>query len=214
MIRWQFLKELSMQKDNILCHKCYKLNILIVQSHNSYIHWTKTFHWCINIEDWFPVTQNCLCSVNHKRLHCSVSDQGVVSLTFCELSKINFTKIHNTGDHIYGENFKLKLCMCAQCPKHGFGHTYKVSAWNSHENYDFCNTQISKEYLGELAKRQWNNPQISFSLVSYQGSPIANTMVDWWEFHFINSSSPGQNGRHFADDIFRCIFVNEKLNLE
>ena len=23
--------------------------------------------------------------------------------------------------------------------------------------------------------------------------------------------SPGQNGRHFADDIFRCIFVNEKF---
>ena len=23
--------------------------------------------------------------------------------------------------------------------------------------------------------------------------------------------SPGQNGRHFADDIFRCIFVNEKV---
>ena len=27
----------------------------------------------------------------------------------------------------------------------------------------------------------------------------------------INSSSPGQNGRHFADDIFKCIFVNEKF---
>ena len=27
----------------------------------------------------------------------------------------------------------------------------------------------------------------------------------------INSSSPGQNGHHFADDIFRCIFVNEKF---
>ena len=26
-----------------------------------------------------------------------------------------------------------------------------------------------------------------------------------------NSSPPGQNGRHFADDIFRCIFVNEKF---
>ena len=26
-----------------------------------------------------------------------------------------------------------------------------------------------------------------------------------------NSSSQGQNGRHFADDIFRCIFVDEKL---
>ena len=27
----------------------------------------------------------------------------------------------------------------------------------------------------------------------------------------INLSSPGQNGRHFADDIFICIFLNEKF---
>ena len=27
----------------------------------------------------------------------------------------------------------------------------------------------------------------------------------------VNSSPPGQNGRHLADDIFRCIFVNEKF---
>ena len=26
-----------------------------------------------------------------------------------------------------------------------------------------------------------------------------------------NSSPPGQNGRHFADDSFKCIFVNEKF---
>ena len=26
-----------------------------------------------------------------------------------------------------------------------------------------------------------------------------------------SSSLPGQNGRHFADDTFRCIFVNEKF---
>ena len=26
-----------------------------------------------------------------------------------------------------------------------------------------------------------------------------------------NSSPSGQNGRHFSDDIFRCIFVNEKF---
>ena len=25
----------------------------------------------------------------------------------------------------------------------------------------------------------------------------------------INSSPPGQNGRHFADDVLRCVFVNE-----
>ena len=27
----------------------------------------------------------------------------------------------------------------------------------------------------------------------------------------INSSPPGQNGRHLADDIFKCIFLNENL---
>ena len=27
----------------------------------------------------------------------------------------------------------------------------------------------------------------------------------------ISSSLPGQNGRHFADDIFGCIFLNEKF---
>ena len=27
----------------------------------------------------------------------------------------------------------------------------------------------------------------------------------------LNSSPPGQNGHHFADDIFKCIFVNEKF---
>ena len=29
--------------------------------------------------------------------------------------------------------------------------------------------------------------------------------------HHLTISPIGQNGRHFADDIFRCIFVNEKL---
>ena len=33
--------------------------------------------------------------------------------------------------------------------------------------------------------------------------------LDFPESSGINSS-PGQNGRHFADDIFRCISVNEK----
>ena len=32
-------------------------------------------------------------------------------------------------------------------------------------------------------------------------------------YHFIQISThlPGQNGRHFTDDIFSCIFVNEKF---
>ena len=27
----------------------------------------------------------------------------------------------------------------------------------------------------------------------------------------VNSSPPGQNGRHFSDDIFKCIFMNKKF---
>ena len=30
--------------------------------------------------------------------------------------------------------------------------------------------------------------------------------------HF-DSSPPGQNGRHFADNIFKCIFFNEKFHI-
>ena len=29
----------------------------------------------------------------------------------------------------------------------------------------------------------------------------------------MNSSPPEQNGRHYAEDIFRCIFVNEKFDI-
>ena len=32
-------------------------------------------------------------------------------------------------------------------------------------------------------------------------------------FTEINSSSPGQNGRHFADDIFMCTFLNENIRI-
>ena len=35
-------------------------------------------------------------------------------------------------------------------------------------------------------------------------SPINNHVV-------FNSSPPGQNGRHFAEDNFKCIIVNENV---
>ena len=34
---------------------------------------------------------------------------------------------------------------------------------------------------------------------------------DHCQYQWVNSIHPGQNGRHFADDIFRCIFVNAKF---
>ena len=31
--------------------------------------------------------------------------------------------------------------------------------------------------------------------------------------YYINSSPRGQNGRHFTDDFFRCIFENENFSI-
>ena len=54
------------------------------------------------------------------------------------------------------ENFKLKLCTCAQSMAyfgHGFGHTCKVSAWNSHHKCYFWHCIFSRDYFGKLTKR-------------------------------------------------------------
>ena len=47
---------------------------------------------------------------------------------------------------------------------------------------------------------------------------ITSRVAYWWppwttilQCGLLNPSSPGQNGRHFADDIFNCIVVNEKF---
>ena len=41
---------------------------------------------------------------------------------------------------------------------------------------------------------------------------ITNTRC--FKFYILfNSSTPGQKGHHFADNIFRCIFMNEKFNI-
>ena len=37
-----------------------------------------------------------------------------------------------------------------------------------------------------------------------EGSPRTNLV-------YINSSPPGQNDRHLADDVLKCIFVNENF---
>ena len=37
------------------------------------------------------------------------------------------------------------------------------------------------------------------------------TLVDDMSHFQLTHLPPGQDGRHFTDDIFRCIFVNEKF---
>ena len=63
---------------------------------------------------------------------------GAVSLTFRELPKI-FSQ--------------------------GFGHTYKVSAWNSHHKYYLCSTQMSRYFLGS----SWNVSETTPRCVSGAG---------------------------------------------
>ena len=40
---------------------------------------------------------------------------------------------------------------------------------------------------------------------------ITNLYLSFILENDVNSSPSGQNGRHFADDILRCLFVNEKF---
>ena len=53
-----------------------------------------------------------------------------------------------------------------------------------------------------ITKRAKSHVQHSRSFV-----PLSHRLEAQW----VNSSPPGQNGRHFADDIFRCIFLIEKF---
>ena len=57
-----------------------------------------------------------------------------------------------------------------------------------------------------------------YRLIFNMGIPIPrkdDLYIDtepWWrKACYVSSSPPGQNGPHFSDDIFSCIFVNEKF---
>ena len=45
--------------------------------------------------------------------------------------------------------------------------------------------------------------------VSYLGLPRTYKMQLVW----LNTMGPGQNGRHFSDDIFKCLFLNENIRI-
>ena len=48
------------------------------------------------------------------------------------------------------------------------------------------------------------NNALAVLCIQYTEWPMANQITG------INPPSPAQNGRHFADGIFKCIFMNEK----
>ena len=64
----------------------------------------------------------------------------------------------------------------------------------------------------------WVNNREAGDLRPHHGNDCCHELLKktrnciWLNYpYFINSSPPGQNGRHFTNDIFGCIFVNEKF---
>ena len=52
--------------------------------------------------------------------------------------------------------------------------------------------------------------------MTYDNPVLYDMLLTWLDqadviCPIINSSPPGQNGRHFAYDIFRCIVMNQKF---
>ena len=65
------------------------------------------------------------------------TSQGAVSLTFRGAQKYSRKNTQHQKSHLWWEFQSENLYVC---PKQGFGHTYKVSDWNSHHKYYLCNT--------------------------------------------------------------------------
>ena len=129
--------------------KCWSGNCLLLSDNNT------SFEPKISDAIWFARLLNGMAHIFGWRLSVQVQVQGAVSIKFRELSKMFSRKfVYCRNLTSYG-NFKLYMC-----PKHGFGHTYKVSAWNSHDKYDFWHCIFSRGYFEELEKRQWDNPLV------------------------------------------------------
>ena len=72
-----------------------------------------------------------------------------------------------------------------------------------------CQSSYSEVYVGKIVrniKKTGCKPCFNFQAIFYQHWSHLLTPCA-----LINPSPPGQNGHHFAEDIFRCIFVNEKF---
>ena len=48
---------------------------------------------------------------------------------------------------------------------------------------------------------------------SYSWAPNKRQDIIWNNGESINTLRPSQNGRHFADDTFKCIFLDEDIRI-
>ena len=88
---------------------------------------------------------------------------------------------------------------------------------------EFDNERFKKELADLRAQLARTRKHLAEALRKYHELNLAHeetvqnlrnateALVTCFSGKWLNSSPPGQNGRHFADDTFRCVFVNEKF---
>ena len=75
--------------------------------------------------------------------------------------------------------------------------------------HSYCPTEIEFLAFSRLTMKGYTNLTILTKCQLFFGSTTLNTKFN----HHINTLRPRQNGRNFADDIFKCIFFNEMFQL-
>ena len=95
--------------------------------------------------------------------------------------------------HRSGSTLAQVMTCCLMAPSH-----YLTQQW--HITWHIHLMAISQEEVRKISITNTN-----FSITDLKLQP------HFPGFNKFNSSPPGQNGRHFTDDISRCIFVNEKF---
>ena len=53
----------------------------------------------------------------------------------------------------------------------------------------------------------------AFQYDHLQGKCCSHFVLDVWHHNNVNSSPPEQNRRHFADNIFKHVFLNENIGI-
>ena len=95
--------------------------------------------------------------------------------------------------------------------------------WNTFPRFQFC----IKPAQVQIMALQWTAKWLSEPLVAQSTEAYSVTQPQWvnttgyahiygGDIHFlpqVKSSPPRQNGCHFTDDIFKCIFWNENVSI-
>ena len=80
-----------------------------------------------------------------------------------------------------------------------------------HSHYDVIVMHMLTCWQIGSIKTNFKEIRIKIQNILYLKNIFQNITCILPRLQWVNSSFPGQNGRHFADDIFRCIFFNEKI---